>query len=130
MRKPWKLAIVAAVLAALLAAPAFASLSGVRLISFSAVRMKSKTKKPSPKVVVKWRTGSEPSILGFNLYRVVGTKQTKLGRSAIPSTGAAAGASYSYTDTLPKTVKLACYSLETVDTAGAKAPLANTCMKK
>jgi hypothetical protein len=97
--------------------------TGVQLVTFTAVRVgRTKT------VRVKWRTGSEPDLVGFRLSRVVGKKKTRIG-GVFQSKGAT-GASYSYKDVLPKTVKLACYTLDGLSETGTAAALGKTCMKK
>jgi hypothetical protein len=96
----------------------------VRVFSFIAVRVKN-TKR---RVLVRWRTGGEPDVLGFRLTRVVGKKKTRVG--GLISGRGPTGGSYSYGDLLPKTVKLACYTLDEVATTGAAARVGKTCMKK
>src|SRR5262245_5970824 len=47
----------------------------VRVFSFTAVRVKN-TKR---RVLVRWRTGGEPDVLGFRLTRVVGKEKARVG---------------------------------------------------
>jgi hypothetical protein len=96
----------------------------VRVFSFTAVRVKN-TKR---RVLVRWRTGGEPDVLGFRLTRVAGKKKTRVG--GLISGKGPTGGSYSFRDLLPKTVKLACYTLDEVATTGAAARVGKTCMKK
>jgi hypothetical protein len=96
----------------------------VRLFSFTAARVKN-TKR---RVLVRWRTGGEPDVLGFRLRRVVGKKKTRIG--GLISGRGPTGGSYSYRDLLPKTAKIACYTLDEIATTGAAAPVGKTCMKK
>jgi hypothetical protein len=96
---------------------------GVGLVYLTATRVK-KTRN----VTVKWKTGSEPNVLGFRLYRLVGKKKTRVGK-LFTSKGSTGGV-YSFKDLLPKTVKLACYSLAEVSTTGTSATIGKACMKK
>lgn len=102
--------------------------AAVRLVYFVAAHVKGS----KVKVLVRWKTGSEPNLLGFNIYRDVKSKVTKVNRGLIPSRGSAAGAAYSMPDNkVPKGVSRPCYRLETVDTTGAKTPLGGkACVKK
>jgi hypothetical protein len=115
-----------AVVATTTAAALQAAPSGVRLVSFTATRLVT----PKQTELVKWKTGAEPSVLGFNVYRVVKGKQTKVNRGLVASRGSAAGAAYSLKDKLAKGVVKPCYVLESVDTTGAKSPLGKACSKK
>lgn len=82
-------------------------------------------------MTVRWKTGSEPDLLGFNLYRQVGTKLTKLNKPLIESMGQVSGASYKWLDKLPKTLKgTTCYRLDEVSSTGTKKVLKRTCTKK
>lgn len=49
-------------------------------------------------VVLRWRTGSEVDIVGFNLYREVKGKRVRINRKLIPSGVEASGRSYSFLD--------------------------------
>jgi len=123
MKRLLALALFAAVLAPAAAVAAPSAPNGVQLITFTSARVgKTKT------VQLKWKTGSEPNLAGFRLTRVVGKKKTRIG-GVFQSKGSTGG-SYSYKDTLPKTVKLACYTLDALTTTGTAAPLGKTCMKK
>jgi hypothetical protein len=114
-----------AIVASVQAAP-----TNVGLLSLTVCKA-SKATKTKPRIVtVRWKTGAEPDTLGFNLYREVGKKRTKLNKALIGSKGAIAGASYKWLDRLPKTFKGSpCYRLEAVSGAGAKTPLRATCRK-
>jgi hypothetical protein len=96
---------------------------GVGLVYLTATPVKR-----TRNVMVKWKTGAEPNVLGFRLFRVVGKKKTRVGR-LFPSKGSTGGV-YSYKDLLPKTVKLACYALDEVSTTGSSATVGKACMKK
>jgi hypothetical protein len=50
--------------------------------------------RPGPNVVLRWRTGSEVGLAGFNLYRERGSARTRLNRSLIPASGEARGHRY------------------------------------
>ena len=73
-------------------------------------------------VVVRWRTGSETNLAGFNLYRSRGTsKPIRVNPTLIPARSAtgAAGRSYSYTDRGGR--REAIYRLELVGLDGRQA---------
>lgn len=110
------------------AAPAATTNVGLR--TFTVCKATKATKKKPRIVSVRWRTGGEPDLLGFNLYREVGKKRTKLNKAVIESKGQVAGASYKWLDRLPKTLKgTTCYRLEAVSSTGAKSVLRATCRK-
>jgi hypothetical protein len=101
--------------------------TNVGLLSFAARKVKSKPRN----VTITWKTASEPDTLGFNVYREVKAKRTRVNRGLIPSRGATVGAVYTQKDVLPKGLKTACYRLEVVSSAGAKVLLPNKpCTKK
>jgi hypothetical protein len=117
------------------AAPPFETTLGsptnVGLFSFTASRPTRATKTKPRIVTLRWKTGAEPDTLGFNVYREVGKKATKLNKALIGSKGAVAGASYKWLDKLPKTFKGSpCYRLESVSGAGTKTVLKKTCPAK
>ena len=70
-------------------------------------------------VVLRWRTGSEATLLGFNVYRQVGVTRVRLNRSLILA-GSVAGRSYAFRDRLPGRVRGARYWLEEVRLTGAR----------
>jgi hypothetical protein len=117
-------------IAAVIVAPIQAAPTNVGLLSFSVCKPSKATKKKPRIVTVRWKTGSEPDLLGFNLYRKVGAKLTKLNRAVIGGKGPIAGATYKWLDKLPKTLKASfCYRLEAVTTTGGKTPLRTLCNK-
>lgn len=101
--------------------------AGVQLVYFCAVGKKAtKTGRP---VAVSWRTGEEANVLGFNVFRQVNTKQTKVNRTVIPAKSRPTGARYAFNDKLPKPLKTACYRLQLLQLNGAKLWLGRTCSK-
>ena len=115
-----------AIVASVQGAPA-----NVGLLSLTASKPTKATKIKPRIVTVRWKTGAEPDTLGFNLFRVVGTKATKLNKALIGSKGSIAGASYKWLDKLPKTFKGSpCYRLDSVSGTGVKTVLKKTCAKK
>jgi hypothetical protein len=125
------LAMAAVVLATLaIAASVNAAPTNVGLLSLTVCKP-SKATKTKPRIVsVRWKTAAEPDVLGFNVYREVGKKRTKLNKALIGSKGAVAGASYKWLDKLPKTLKGSpCYRLEAVSGTGTKTVLRTTCRK-
>ncbi len=91
----------------------------VALISFDA-------KSYDGKVVLNWQTGYEVDNLGFNVYREVAGKRTRVNTDIIAGSALLAGAgtvlrtgeSYVWTDTLSKTDQDAQYWLEDIDLKG------------
>ena len=80
---------------------------------------------PDGKVTVKWKTASEDSNLGFNVYREAGGKRELLNPAAIAGTALrssatlqARSAGYSWTDDKP--VSGALYYLEDIDMKGIR----------
>ena len=49
-------------------------------------------------VLVRWRTGTEADLLGFQVYRSRGHSWKRLTRSLIPAKGSVSGASYRFLD--------------------------------
>jgi hypothetical protein len=113
-----------------IAASVNAAPANVGLLSLTVCKPSKATKKKPRIVSVRWKTAAEPDLLGFNVYREVGKKRTKLNKALIGSKGAVAGASYKWLDRLPKTLKASpCYRLEAVSGTGTKTPLKTTCRK-
>lgn len=122
--------LLAAVCLLAFAGSAAAGSTNVGLISFGVSKPTKATKKKPRIVTIRWRTGSEPDTLGFNLYREARVR-VKLNRAAIVSRGKIAGAAYKWVDRLPKTVKgFPCYRLESVSTRGARTFLKRACSGK
>ncbi|MFL6214874.1 MAG: C25 family cysteine peptidase [Blastocatellia bacterium] len=94
--------------------------TAIDLINFAA------STDPRGNVLLEWKTGYEVSNLGFNLYRDVGGKRTRLNNSLIGGTALLAGArtpftagfSYAWMDQLASPKDLATYWLEDVDVNG------------
>lgn len=132
MRIPRYLVTATAVLAALaIAGSVQAAPANVGLRTFTVCKA-TKATKTKPRIVsVRWKTGGEPGVLGFNLYRIVGKqKPKKLNKAVIESKGQVAGASYKWLDRLPKTLKgTFCYRLEAVSSTGVKSALRTNCRK-
>ena len=94
--------------------------SSVVLRAFTAKRLKKDCAEfPTlcRRIVLRWQTGAEPNTLGFHVYRERAGKKVRVTKTMISAKQAATGASYSYTDRLPKGVKPASvkrYSLQVV----------------
>lgn len=127
-----RLLVIATVVSATLAivAPIQAAPTNVELESL-VVCKPTKATKTKPRIVsIRWKTGGEPDLLGFNLYRKIGAKVTKLNRSVIESKGQVAGARYRWLDRLPKTLKGSfCYRLDAVSGNGTKKTLRTVCKR-
>ena len=88
--------------------------TAVVLRSFSAVRARNG-------VLLRWRTGAEAGLLGFDLYR----GGLRLNRSLIPAAHSAAGAAYRYVDRRAPSAS-ARYRLEAVRPDGSRVWLGAT----
>ena len=66
--------------------------TAVLLRSFSARRVGDRM------VALRWRTGAEADLLGFDVYREASGRRVRLNAALIPARGATAGASYVYRD--------------------------------
>jgi hypothetical protein len=88
---------------------------------FTAVIFRSFTaSRSSSGVLLRWRTASEPGLLGFNVYRQVGRSGVRLNRRLIASAGSAtAGHGYSYRDRR-RASKQARYWLQVVHLDGTR----------
>ncbi len=63
----------------------------------TAVQLRSFTAAPAARgILLRWRTGSEAGLLGFDVYRGTGVHKRKLNHSLIRAKGSPAGASYSW----------------------------------
>lgn len=100
----------------------FAQPTVVVLASFSA-RTQGK------KVVVRWRSASEPDLLGFNVYRSAAGKLKKLNRVLIRAKGGSAGHSYSFLDKSARPGRSYGYRLQSVSTGGKRAWLARASVR-
>jgi hypothetical protein len=74
-------------------------------------------------VVLRWRTGSDLSLLGFNLYRQQNGKLVKLNRTLIPSVfgGTTSGHNYSFLDRSTRRGVKYAYRLQAVRLDGTQA---------
>jgi hypothetical protein len=97
--------------------PAFASVSvqptAVVIRSFSAKRVGTRT------VRLRWRTGFEADLVGFDLFRRRGKRVVRLNKLSVPARNATGGASYTYVDRSAKR-GLAQYRLEAVELDGTR----------
>ncbi|MFN2467442.1 MAG: hypothetical protein ABR521_04820 [Gaiellaceae bacterium] len=94
--------------------------NGVDIVYFNVALKKTK---PRRSCVLRWRTGEESNLAGFHLYRVVKNKRTRITRAIVPAKAAAGGATYKFTDKLPKALKTAGYRLEAVGLDGVRLTL-------
>lgn len=71
---------------------------------------------------LRWTTGSETEILGFNVWRYRGTKGVKVNRALIRAkrSGETAGASYRFVDRAPGAKRGLTYRLQLVDRTGKR----------
>jgi hypothetical protein len=91
--------------------------TSVLLRSFTATRR-------NQSVVLRWRTGSEPGLLGFNLYRARRGGLTPLNRAPVRAVGTTRGHAYTLRTELPRGVTAARYRLQAVRLDGRRAWLA------
>ena len=133
-----RLALVCAVCTSFgLAGTAVASQTNVpfEVLSLSASKPTKATKKKPRMVTIRWRTTTEveadiDTVLGFTLYREVAKKRVKLNRVPIALKGSITGATYTWIDKLPKTVKGSpCYRLEALS-GGKRTFLKRACSKR
>lgn len=114
----WKLWVAFGV-AALFAALSTRASANVSVTSFTAQAQTSQ-------IVLNWKTASEISNAGFNLYRSnsqSGPWTTKLNSNLIPACpGCAMGSSYSYNDTSAAKGQKYYYRLESVEFTGSTQP--------
>ena len=94
--------------------------NGVDVLYFQVALKKTK---PRRTCVLRWRTGEESNLAGFHLYRVVKNKATRITRAIIPARAATGGATYKFTDRLPKALKTAGYRLQAVGLDGIRITL-------
>jgi hypothetical protein len=87
--------------------------TAVTVTSLSAVRAHGR-------VAVRWRTGSEAQLLGFNVYRERAGRRVAVSRTLIPANGRLAGARYAYVDRHPSQGK-ARYWLQAVRSNGSRS---------
>ena len=100
----------------------FAAPTVVVLASFSA-------HKQGKKVVVRWRSASEPDLLGFNVYRARAGKLSKLNHTLIRARGGSAGRAYSFVDRSARPGRSYSYRLQSVSTSGKRAWLARASVR-
>jgi len=68
-------------------------------------------------VLLRWRTGTEVGLVGFNVYRQRGAKRLRLNRALIAARGGVGGASYSWLHR--RAAKGGRYWLQTIDADGS-----------
>ncbi|MFN2468821.1 MAG: hypothetical protein ABR521_11905 [Gaiellaceae bacterium] len=95
--------------------------TAVRVLGFSAAPARAV-------IVVRWRTGSERGVLGFNLYRVRAGKLVRLNRSLVRAVGGARGAAYVRRD--PAGRPGSRYRLQAVALDGSRSWLAATAVRR
>lgn len=88
----------------------------------TAVSVRSLTAKRAVKgVTVRWRTGQETSLLGFNVYRATGSRFTKVNKVLVAAKRRAAGAAYTFVDKTARKGVAYRYRLQVVGLDGTKA---------
>jgi hypothetical protein len=87
--------------------------TAVVIRSFSAKRVGAQT------VRLRWRTGLEVDLVGFDLFRRRGKRVVRLNKLSVPARNARGGASYTYVDRFAKR-GLAQYRLEAVELDGTR----------
>jgi hypothetical protein len=70
-------------------------------------------------VLLRWQTGTEAGILGFNLYRELGDKRLRLNRALVLTRGVNAEQGYSFLDRLAPPGRLR-YLLQAVVVSGGR----------
>ena len=72
-------------------------------------------------VRIRWQTGSETGLLGFNVYREVAGRRVRASRALVPSFGRTSGHAYAWVDrSTPRTATVR-YWLQTVSFGGARS---------
>ena len=71
-------------------------------------------------VRVRWRTGAETGVLGFNVYRSASGKRTRLNRRLIVAAGTRSGRAYSLLDRKAPRMGAASYWIEVVNLDGSR----------
>jgi hypothetical protein len=98
--------------------------TAVKLTSFGALPSKKQ-------VVVHWRTASEASLLGFNVYRVDGSRTARLNRALIPAKAAAtiADGSYRLVDRSIRAGRQYTYRLQAVSLSGSRTTIGSASVR-
>ena len=78
------------------------------------------------RVTLRWRTASESSAAGFNVFRVGGESHERRNGALIRARASLAGSSYVFTDVLPLRARTARYRLQVVRLDGSKSFVATT----
>jgi hypothetical protein len=132
------IALVAAIIAV---APAYTAVFGTNAVvlrTFTAKRVPAAKKATKQTVLLRWTTGAEANLLGFNVYRQKGTSaRVKINKALIAAKQIAGGASYTYKDVLrrpPLRVQrigavVTKYSLQAVELTGEKIWLKSVTLK-
>lgn len=88
--------------------------TAARLLSFAARAERGS-------VVLRWRTGSEVGVVGFNVWRRSGSVERKTNRSLVTATGRAGGATYRLVDRTAKAGARYTYRLQAVHRNGSRS---------
>jgi hypothetical protein len=71
--------------------------------------------------LVRWRTASEGSLLGFNVYRAVNGRKVRVNRSLIRAGNTPGGRAYSFLDRRAPRNRIARYWIQAVNVDGSRA---------
>jgi hypothetical protein len=99
-------------------------LTGQKITGTTAVTVRDFTARPRAHgALLRWTTGSESNLLGFNVWRVRRGTGVKLNRTLVPAkrSGEPSGASYAYLDAHPGVRKGLTYRLQLVDLHGRRS---------
>jgi hypothetical protein len=72
-------------------------------------------------VVLRWRTGSELEMVGFNVWRLTANGKTRVNRSLIAASGGAGGERYSFVDRTARREASYTYRLQIVNRNGTRS---------
>ena len=96
---------------------------GTGLLDPTAVTLRSLDARAKGRgIELRWRTGAEPSLLGFNIFRSnPGAREKKVNRSLIRARGSVGGASYRLVDRSVRPRVTYLYRLQTVSRDGTRS---------